>query len=95
MTIVFDYQDQIYQNQNPLTFLINEEINKTLRKSFFLLNETERFIVTEVVLREKSIINTALLLDVKEKDIKEKLELSLEMIYQLFRNMYYQENDYE
>lgn len=93
--IVFDYQDKIYYNQNPLTFLIKEEIYQTLRKSFFLLNETEKFIITEVILKEKSIINTALLLNVREKDVKDELKLSLELIYQLFRNMYYQENEYE
>jgi len=87
--IVFDYHDQIYQNQNPLTFLIKEEIYKTLRKSFFLLNETERFIITEIVLKEKSVVNTALLLELGEKEIKDKLELSLELFYHLFRNMYY------
>lgn len=86
--IVFDYQDQIYQNQNPLTFLIKKEINQNLRKSFYLLDEKERFIINEVILKEKSITNTALLLDANEKEITDKLQLSLEILYHLFKNIY-------
>lgn len=87
--LIFDYEDKIYQNQNPLTYLIKKEVNQTLRKSFYLLNEEERFIINEVILKEKSITNTAILLDIKETQIKEKLDLSLEILYHLFKNMYY------
>lgn len=87
--LIFDYQDKIYQNQNPLNFLIRKEINETLRKTFYLLDETERFIINEIILKEKSITNTALLLDINEKEIKEKLELCLEILYHLFKHTYY------
>lgn len=88
-SIIFDYQDQIYFDQNPLSFMIKEEIYDNLRKVFFLLDERERFIINEIILKEKSISNTALLIDIDEQQAEEDLNNSLELLYQLFKNAYY------
>lgn len=88
-SIIFDYQDRIYFDQNPLSFLIKEEIYDNLRKVFFLLDERERFIINEIILKEKSISNTALLIDIDEQQAEEDLNNSLELLYQLFKNAYY------
>ena len=88
-SIIFDYQDRIYFDQNPLSFMIKEEIYDNLRKVFFLLDERERFIINEIILKEKSISNTALLIDIDEQQAEEDLNNSLELLYQLFKNAYY------
>ena len=88
-SIIFDYQDRIYFDQNPLSFLIKAEIYDNLRKVFFLLDERERFIINEIILKEKSISNTALLIDIDEQQAEEDLNNSLELLYQLFKNAYY------
>ena len=88
MNIVFDYCDLIYNNENPMNYILKKEFFHFLRKSFYMLNDTERFIIDEIIFKEKSIINTALIMDLDEKEVSNKLNLSLEVIYRLFQNMY-------
>lgn len=87
--IIFDYHDLFYHNENPLLFLTRKEFNETLRNMYYLLDEKERFIIDEIIIQEKSLINTALLLDMKAKEVKNKLDTTLETLYQLFKNAYY------
>ena len=87
--LVFDYQDKIYNSQNPLTFLIIKEVNDALRKSFFLFNEKERFIINEIIIKEKSLTNTAITLNINEQDLKQKLDSCLEILYLIFKDIYY------
>lgn len=83
--IIFDYQDLFYCNENPLLFLLKKEQNQNLRKVFISLNKTEKFIIKEIIIREKSIVDVSVSLNIKVTEVEEKLQLSLELLYRLFQ----------
>lgn len=86
--LIFDYPDIIYRNENPLFYVLKHELHKTIRESFYLLTELEKFIITEIVLKKKSVTNTALFLDMSEKEVSNRLEIALELLFRLFENKY-------
>ncbi len=86
--IIFDYQDTIYQNEDPLFFALRNELFFTLRRSFHLLDCTEKFILEEIILKGKSVLNTALLLNMEQIEMEKKLEVTLELLYHLFVHKY-------
>lgn len=88
--IIFDYQDTIYQNEDPLFFTLRNELFFTLRSSFHLLDCTEKFILKEVVFKGKSVVNTALLLNMKQIEMEKKLEDTLLLLHYLFVHKYFE-----
>lgn len=87
--IIFDYQDTIYQNEDPLFFTLRCELHHAIRHSFYLLNDVEKIILQEIVLKKKSIVNTALMLNMKQHEIERKLDCTLELLYHLFSHKYF------
>lgn len=90
--MIFDYPELLYCEGNPLNFVLLNELYDVIRKSFHLLNDEEKFILEEVIIKKKSIINTALILDVSEKEIEKRLERTTELLYHFFKYKYYGEN---
>lgn len=89
MTEVFEYNDYIYRNNDPLVYLIGMELNNYLRKSYWNLNRQQRFIVHKIIINENSIEEVATILDTSCGNIKEILYDSLLTLLLIFEEKYY------
>lgn len=89
MTEVFEYNDYIYHNNDPLIYLIKIELNDYLRKAYWNLNRQQRFIVHKIIINENSIEEVATILDTSCRNIAEILYDSLLTLLLIFEEKYY------
>ncbi len=86
---IFDYKDCVYNNEDPLNYLMRKELFDTIRKTYLKLTNFEQKIIEEILLKERSFTNTAILLNLSIEEIKHKYQLFLEVFYRIFQKEFY------
>lgn len=83
--LVFDYDDLLYTNTNPLYFMTKHELYTSIRKAFVSLNKLEKNIIIRKIINDN--FNNTIICNSFAEEIK--LKISLYHLYLNFLNIYY------
>lgn len=82
---VFDYNDLIYKNEDPLAFLIRSEYFELLRLAFDNLDTLGKFLILEIAINKESLYIISQLLNLNMKVAYKKYNSSLRFIRRILR----------